>query len=307
MPPAPVPAIAEAATISEAHASSAPRRRPWSLALAAAAVVALCCLRQPLPQLRFDAADVDILRTKAELRLAKLDYLGARTLLDKAVGGGTRDSQVFAALCLAQGELGLYHEANQTARQAMSSMRGLTPMQPLLVETRIRIGSGEWEEVVRAARKLIEEDPANLDAQLRLAQALSRTGRFRESLDALSALRATPGAPNDGRIERIEALDYASLNEWQQALASVGQAVRFSKASGMHLLHARSLLLEGGIMQTMALPHFARVQDEAGQECACLGDEVCVVRALRVKANELFGTGRMEEAARAFDDALMRA
>jgi tetratricopeptide (TPR) repeat protein len=304
---APAPAISEPSAISVANEPNAPRRGQWRMALAAAAVLALCCLRQPIPRLRLDAADVESLRARAESRLAKLDYLGARTLLEKAVGGGTRDSQVFAALSLAQGELGLYREANQAARQAMSNMRGLTPKQQLVVETRMRIGSGAWDEAVRAARKLIEEDPANLDGRLRLAQALSRTGRFRESLDALRALRAMPGAPNDGRIERIEALDYASLNEWPRALATAREAVKLSKASGMPLLHARSLLLEGGIMQTMAVPEGSRVRDEAGEECAQLGDEVCVVRALRVKANELFGTGRVEAAAAAFDDALTRA
>jgi tetratricopeptide (TPR) repeat protein len=307
LPPVPEPALLVAAPISVTSAPNVPRHGPWSMALAAAALLALCCLRQPMPQLRLDAADVETLLARAESRLAKLDYPGARTLLEKAVRGGTRDSQVFAALSLTYGELGLYREGNQTAQLAMSNMRGLTPKQQLVVETRIRIGSGAWDEAARAAQKLIDEDPANLDGRLRLAQAMSRTGRFRESLDALNSLRGMPGGPKDGRIERIEALDYASLNEWQRALASVREAERLSKASGMPSLHARSLLLEGGIMQTMALPDFGRVRDEAGQECARLRDEVCVVRALRVKANELFGTGRVQEAVKAFDDALTRA
>lgn len=294
---------------AQATASTSSPVAPRSLAMAAAVTVLLLTLHPSRDLRNPDTAQIARLEMSAEAALRNSEYLEARNLLHRAIADGASDASVYAALALAEEELGYVRRAAEAARIAQASRSSLSGPEQLRVAARIRIGQGAWNEAIYAAKELARQEPGDPEAGILLAFAQMRAYDLSGSLQALRNVRALPGANGDPRLDRIEAIDEAHMGHMEEALEPLRRSERKARVSGARMLYARDRILEAGILYNLARPDEAeQAWTDAFHLSEQLGDKLSLVYARRLRGNVLFDrSGDMPAALAEFRRALPEA
>jgi tetratricopeptide (TPR) repeat protein len=130
----------------------------------------------------------------------------------------------------------------------------------------------EYEKVLPLLRAILDADPHNLDAMLRLATAHSALGRESEALDAFErAAELAPGSPD---VRTYRALHYAKGARWAEAVPML-ESVLAEMPERLPVLEALATLREREGRPREALSLRQRIyalRDATGSERLRLGE-----------------------------------
>ena len=133
-----------------------------------------------------------------------------------------------------------------------------------------------YRDAVPVLEKILEKDPHNLDAALRLATSYSSLGRSEEAVRAFE--RAGKIAPDSEDVRTYLALHYARGNDWQKAAPLLDRIVaenpsRLPALEGLAVIRARQgRIAEAAKLRetiyTMRAPATAELSQLAGMQMA---------------------------------------
>jgi tetratricopeptide (TPR) repeat protein len=214
------------------------------------------------------------------------DRAEALPLLRRASQLRPRDQAVHQELAEDLLSLGYAAEALTEAKQALQHGKS---SQPLEAQATFLAASGEHESAVAAFTQLTAMQPQDLHYVVALAQVQKEASHYEACLQTIRGSRATIGtaASQDPQLWLEEAFCLAGTGDYHAALDPARRAVALAQSQNLRGVYARSRLLESGLlMSTGHLREAQPIRDEAGRICRQIGDEPCVIRALRVQANQ---------------------
>jgi tetratricopeptide (TPR) repeat protein len=182
--------------------------------------------------------------------------------------------------------LGYAAEALKEAKQALEHGES---SQRLETQATFLAASGEHESAVAAYTQLTAMQPQDLRYVVALARVQKEASHFEACLQTIRISRATIGAAasQNPQLWLEEAFCLAGTGDYHAALDPARRAVALAHSQNLRGVYARSRLLESGLlMSTGHLGEAQAIRDEAGRICRQIGDEPCVIRALRVNANQ---------------------
>ena len=169
------------------------------------------------------------------------------------------------------------------------------------MEAVFRSASGEHAAAAAALGELARLHPTGATYQRGLARELLASGRMSNCVRATA--RAKPSA--DAQLALTEAYCRAGASDYPGALNAARRAGAAARQVGQREIYARARLVEAGLL--MSTSHGADAiapRDEARRICAEIGDDSCVIGALRIEANAEIGEMRPGVALAAYRAAL---
>jgi serine/threonine protein kinase/tetratricopeptide (TPR) repeat protein len=226
------------------------------------------------------SSNPEALRLYAEgiARLRSADALRARDFLEGAVAADSSFALAHSALADAWSSLGYDAQARQESKQALNLSAGLSHEDGLLIEGHYWQFIHEWDKAIEIYRTLSNFFPDNLDYGLQLAATQISSGKGRDALNTVDALRKL-AAPigDDPRIDLTESRAAASVTDYNRSKAAALQAERKAGALESRLQVAQAKLLEASAMRSLgdrrgaqaaseiALGIFRLAQDRLGE------------------------------------------
>jgi len=191
-------------------------------------------------------------------RARHFDYAAASELFAKAVAADPGNPLAHSAYGSALMALGYEEKSKQQAKLAYDSSASLTREERFNIEARYHSATHDYLSAVANYRTLFELFPDNVDYGVRLAAAQTSSGKPKEALETIAAVRArlTP-KETDPRVEVAEARAAALQSDNKRALDA---ATRASQAAGR--MNARSEVAEAERVRGDALYELDRL-DEA--------------------------------------------
>ncbi len=239
-------------------------------------------------------------------RLRAFDSLGARDLLRRAAEVDPDSAVIHSALSLAWIGLGDDAKAREQADRAVQLSAALPKQERLAIEARAAEARKDRSRASEIYRSLWTFYPDNLEYGLRLASALSSSGRGNEALAMVADLRKL-GAPagEDPRIDLAEAQISKRLSSFAVEARAARAAEVKGRKSGESQVVAQALMLQGdGLIlvgrSREAIPLLSEARDlfaKAGNQSAV----ALVLTHLGVALNE---QGRLAEAQTMYEDSL---
>ncbi len=253
-------------------------------------------------------ASLDATRFYAEgmARLRVLDAVGARERLEQAAALEPSNPMVQTALASAWTALGYDARAASAAQQAFEASGALTREERLNVEGRLYEAQQQWPKAADVYRTLWGFFSDNVEYGLRLAAAQTASGRGKEALATIGALRAVPPPQNlDPRIDMQEADAAAALADFPRELAALQRARASAEQSGAQGLLARARLLEGRSHFNQGQPGPAVESLEAAQRLFQeVGDRAGAASALNSLGTLLADQQDLARAVRMYEESL---
>jgi tetratricopeptide (TPR) repeat protein len=214
------------------------------------------------------------------------DRAEALPLLRRASQLRPQDEAVHQELAEDLLSLGYASEALTEAKQALQHGES---SQRLEAQATFLAASGEHESAVAAYTQLTAMQPRDLHYVVALAQVQKGASHFEACLQTIRRSRTSIGAAasKDPQLWLEEAFCLAGTGDYHAALDPARWAAALAESQKLRGVYARSRLLESGLlMSTGHLGEAQAIRDEAGRICRQIGDEPCVIRALRVQANQ---------------------
>ena len=181
--------------------------------------------------------------------LSKLRLFDSRVALDsleKAVSADPKFPLAHYALALAWSNLGFDGKAKDEAKLAFELSGNLSREDRLLVEGRYREMTEDWPVAIEVYHNLVNFFPDNLEYGLRLAHAQSRSGKTKDALGTIAALRMLPPPQNgDSRIDLQQAYAMRLSGDSQGMLAASVAAANQAASQGSRFVEASARLSEG--------------------------------------------------------------
>ncbi|HWM89829.1 MAG TPA: FlgO family outer membrane protein [Thermoanaerobaculia bacterium] len=179
-------------------------------------------------------------------RLRDHDAPRALALLERAVQAEPESAVIRSAHSQALEMLGYEGPARDEAKRAVELASSLPREVRLGLQARLHALSHEWERASGIYRTLWTFYPDNLEYGLQLATTLARTGRAREALETVAAVRKLPsGQGEDPRIDVLEARIAWRLSDLDRTWRAASSAVAKSRRSGETLILAQALIYQG--------------------------------------------------------------
>jgi serine/threonine protein kinase/tetratricopeptide (TPR) repeat protein len=179
-------------------------------------------------------------------KLRVFDSRAALPLLEKVASADPKFPLAHYALALAWSALGYDEKAKDEAKLAFELSGGLSREDRLIVEARYREMMQEWPVAIEVYRNLVRFFPDNTEYGLRLANAQSRSGKVKDALGTISALRMLPPPQNgDPRIELQHAYAMRISGDSQEMLTASIAAADQAAAQGSRFVEASARLSEG--------------------------------------------------------------
>lgn len=97
------------------------------------------------------------------------------------------------------------------------------PEVPIADPADLAFEQGRWEEAIEGYREILEENPEDRFALLRVAQAQRELGRYDEALETLERTLATPNPP-EAMIDLERARNFLALGRREDALLALDAA-----------------------------------------------------------------------------------
>ncbi len=221
-------------------------------------------------------------------QLRQSNAIAARELLEHAVEADASNALAYSALASAWHALGYEEKARESAQKAYQLAAHLNRVEQLEIEGHYRSYSHQWDDAIRIYETLCRTLPDSIDDGLTLVETQFRAGRSREALASVLKLRKLPPPlRDDPRIDLAQARALGGLADYRGTRDYAARAAGKAKAQGARLFYADARLLESGAMLMLSIPGDDAVRGEARQICVELGDQSCVVKALRVQANKI--------------------
>jgi DNA-binding winged helix-turn-helix (wHTH) protein/tetratricopeptide (TPR) repeat protein len=218
--------------------SQAGSRLREKLGVEAVSPVEAVSIRGSLPSNR-DAAR---LYSEGLARLRVFDALEGRDLLQRAIAADPKYSLAHSALAEAWSRLGYDKKAQEEARQGFDLSGNLSREDRLVVEGRYRSISHEYGKATEVYRALFTLFPDNVDYGLKLADVQARGNKGNDSLATVESLRKLPPpAPDDPRIEIVEADAWRVLGDAKHQEQPLAWAVEKARAQGSREILADAL------------------------------------------------------------------
>jgi hypothetical protein len=215
-------------------------------------------------------------------KLLSGDWVAARPLLENAVLHAPADPMTHTALAADLLALGYNGLALDEARKAEAAGGRLSHTEELEVEAVFRSASGDHQAAATAFGELSRVYPDRPEYRRSLAQEQLASGRPADCLGTIA--RAKPSST--AQLEIVEAYCRAGAGDYPGALDPVRRAESAARKLGQREVYARARLTEAGLL--MSTNHGADAvapREEARRICSEIGDDACVIRALRIQAN----------------------
>jgi tetratricopeptide (TPR) repeat protein len=267
-----------------------------------AAIAAIACMLltfAPARRPRGENADrrAALARAVAEgsWRLRIGDHVAAKKALLAAAEIAPQDAGLHLDLSIALQNLNLDSQAAEEARRAAELSPAGTPA-ALEAEAQRRSATRDWTGAAEAWRALAARNPRDPELLLGYARVQLAVVDPAAALHTLRQVRNLTGGLENPELDRMEGLALGHLGRIADATEVVLRGERAAESLGAQSALARLTLLEAGLRQNSGdldcIPMLERVR----HMCGNLGDEMCVVRTLRVDANRLVTIGRYREA-----------
>jgi len=215
-------------------------------------------------------------------RLLSGDFTRARPLLENAAFRSPADPMIHAALARDLMALGYNALALDEARKAEAAGGRLTSNGELEVEATFRSASGDHQAAATAYEELATRYPERLEYSRSLANEQLLAGRPGDCLRTT----ARGKDPADAQLALTEAYCRAAAGDFLGALDPARRTALAASKLGQRETYAHARLVEAGLL--MSTNHGADAmapRDEARRICTEIGDDACVIRALRIEAN----------------------
>jgi tetratricopeptide (TPR) repeat protein len=179
-------------------------------------------------------------------KLGVFDSREALASLQKAITADPKFPLAHYALALAWSNLGYDDKAKDEAKLAFELSGNLSREGRLLVEGRYREMTQDWPVAIAVYRNLVNFFPDNVEYGLRLASAQSRSGKTKDALATIAALRMLPAPQNnDPRINLQEAYAMRLSGDPKGMLAASVAAADQAETQGSRFVEANARLSEG--------------------------------------------------------------
>jgi eukaryotic-like serine/threonine-protein kinase len=172
--------------------------------------------------------------------------------LQKAVALDPKFPLAHSALARAWQSLGYDAKAESEAKLAFELSGNLSREDRLLVEGQYRGMEQNWKLAIQVYSTLVSFFPDNAEYGLRLANAQSRSGKAKEALVTLDALKHLPPPQNeDPRIYLSEAIAKSRLGDAKGMLADAQTAASQAAARNSKFVEASARLQEGDAQRAL--------------------------------------------------------
>jgi eukaryotic-like serine/threonine-protein kinase len=183
------------------------------------------------------------------------DARAALPALQKAVALDPKFPLAHSALARAWQSLGYDAKAENEAKLAFELSGNLSREDRLLVEGQYRGMEQNWKLAIQVYSTLVSFFPDNAEYGLRLASAQSRSGKAKEALVTLDALKHLPAPQNeDPRIFLAEAIAKSRLGDAQGMLEDAQTAANRAAARNSKFVEASAKLQEGDAQRALGAP-----------------------------------------------------
>ena len=183
------------------------------------------------------------------------DARAALPLLQKAVALDPKFPLAHFALARAWQSLGYDAKAESEAKLAFELSGNLSREDRLLVEGQYRGMEQNWKLAIQVYSTLVSFFPDNPEYGLRLANAQSRSGKAKEALVTLEALKHLPAPQNeDPRIYLAEAIAKSRLGDAKGMLEDAQTAANRAAARNSKFVEASAKLQEGDAQRALGAP-----------------------------------------------------
>jgi tetratricopeptide (TPR) repeat protein len=256
------------------------------------------------------SADSETLYRLGKERFLMGDFPGARPLLEKAASLSPRDARAHATLSDDLRMMGYSTLALAESRKAEENEAGLSEGDQLEVEAPFQTMAGNYQGAIAALIRLQRLYPDRIEYVRAVALAWHDSGSF---ADCLRTLDSAPDSlrrrlAGDAQSVLLRARCLGASGDYGKALEPVRRAAALAKAEGVQEIYARARMLEAGLlMSTQRAEESRPIREEARQICAALGDQPCVLAALRIGANLDFALQGPEKALEGYSAALQIA
>jgi serine/threonine protein kinase/tetratricopeptide (TPR) repeat protein len=179
-------------------------------------------------------------------KLRLFDSNGALEPLQEAVAADPKFPLAHSALARAWQALGYDAKARDEARLAFELSGNLSREDRLLVEGQYRGMTQDWKVATEIYVTLVRYFPDNAEYGLRLANAQSRSGKAKDALVTLAALKLLPPPQNeDPRIPLAEATARSRMGDSKGMLEAAVTAANQAAVQGSKFVEASARLSEG--------------------------------------------------------------
>jgi eukaryotic-like serine/threonine-protein kinase len=180
------------------------------------------------------------------------DSLQAQPLLQKAVALDPKFPLAHSALARAWQALGYDGKAENEAKLAFELSGSLSREDRLLVEGQYRGMEQDWKLAIQVYSTLVSFFPDNAEYGLRLANAQSRSGKAKEALVTLDALKHLPAPQGDDpRIYLSEAVAKSRMGDAKGMLDDAQKAANLAAARNSKFVEASARLQEGDAQRAL--------------------------------------------------------
>jgi len=196
----------------------------------------------------------DVARLYAEGLSSLLVYDARAALppLQKAVALDPKFPLAHSALARAWQSLGYDAKSESEAKLAFELSGNLSREDRLLVEGQYRAMEQNWKLAIQVYSTLVNFFPDNAEYGLRLANAQSRSGKAKEALVTLDALKHLPPPQNDDpRIYLSEAIAKSRLGDAKGMLEDAQTAANQAAARNSKFVEASARLQEGDAQRAL--------------------------------------------------------
>ena len=240
----------------------------------------------------------------SELRL--LDSRRALGALQRAVSADPKFPLTHYALALAWTGLGFDEKAKEEAKLAFELSGNLSREDRLLVEARYREMTQDWPVAIQVYRNLVNFFPDTAEYGLRLANAQSRSGKIKDALATIAALRTLPPPQNsDPRIDLQQAYAMQISGDSQGMLTASTAAANEAAAQGSRFVEARARLSEGTAEYRLGDKEKALAAwEESRQIWASAGYTGEVAKTMINTGNIFQERGNLPDAKKRYEEAL---
>jgi class 3 adenylate cyclase/tetratricopeptide (TPR) repeat protein len=235
------------------------------------------------------------LYTQGLAKLRTFDALGARDLLERAVGLEPKFAVAHAALANAWQILGYDVNAREEAKKAAELSTNLSQVDQRSIEGRYRELSAEWDKAIEIYSSLwgVFQDEPNF--ALELAKVQTNAGKGQDAMATLGQLQKVPKMGDDPRVDLARAFAAESLGDAKQQRSAAAAAADKATRLGSRYLAAQAHWLECSALYALGELDEGVVACQQAAAAAPFALQI-TARTQTVLANIMLAQGQTSEA-----------
>lgn len=210
--------------------------------------------------------------------LRRFNYLQARDLFQQSIAADPKFALSHSAISRAWSGLGYGKNAAEEAKKASDLSAGMSREDRLWIEAQLQ----DSEKAIEDYRALFRFYPDNLEYGLGLAGALADSGRGKEALTTIEALRKLPRPiSDDARIDLQEEGAFLSLPDYNRAQMAAQRTITKAQQQNSPVIEAQARMMQADILSALNRdPERKATLDRARAIYAKVGDRSAEADAL---------------------------